>query len=250
MNEDSDTPVAGDGAPAPDAPDTTTQPPGGAPDAADTTPDPQETPEQAAERIEKATQRRFAKLTAKVAAQAAVIERLNSGQPNQPQPQRQVDPQLTPEQQAYVDQRVAAEVAHRTTQQRAQAFHDQGRSQYPDWEERTKSLIQMGADGQFAELLIEIPNGARVAAALADDPAELERIAGLRSERARAIELGKYAATLAPTRRSSVPNVTRAPAPVRPVGNAPARAEFNEYTASADELAEYYSKKDMDARRR
>ncbi len=54
----------------------------------------------------------------------------------------------------------------------------------------------MGADANFAQLLVEMPDGVRVAGALAADPAEVERIAGLRSERARAVALGKYAATL------------------------------------------------------
>jgi hypothetical protein len=111
--------------------------------------------------------------------------------------------------------------------------------------------MQMGADAGLAELLIELPDGAKVAGALADQPEELERIAGLRTERARAIALGKYAASIAarpaPTAAS---RVSRAPAPIRPLGNGNARVEFNEYTASANELAEHYAKQAMDARRR
>jgi hypothetical protein len=264
MSETTDAPQPGGGAAAPDAADTTTFAPGGAPggtpggagddagaDTTQTTTETPETPEEAAARVERATQRRMAKLTARVSAQQAELEQLRRGQP-QPQ-QRQGEPQLTQEQQAYVDQRVAAEVARTATQERAKAFHAAGEALHQDWKERCASLMEMGADAQLAELLVEIPDGAKVAGALADNPEELERIAGLKTERARAIALGKYAATLAASavpRRGAAANLSRAPAPIRPIGNAPARAEFNEFTASADELAEYYAKQAMDARKR
>jgi hypothetical protein len=248
MIDDTDPAPQGGGAPAPEPAAT----PAPVTDGAATEPETTTTTETATEpetehQKQSRGDRRIAALSARLAAQAAELEQLRRG--GQPQ-QRQGEPQLTPEQQAYLDQRVAQEVARKTTEERAKAFHEQGRTQYPDWVERCSSLMDMGADAQLAEMLVELPDGAKIAGSLADNPEELERIAGLKSERARAIALGKYAATLAPTRRSAAANVTRAPAPVRAIGNAPSRAEFNEYTASADELAEYYAKKDMDARRR
>jgi hypothetical protein len=239
--------------------DNDTAPPGGAPDDAGQTAAPEgasteattttdttettEAPETEQQRQSRGD-RRFAELSARNAAQAAELERLRNAT-RQPQPG---DPHLTPEAQAYLDQRVAAEVARRTIEERAQRFHAEGRAQYPDWAERAKDLMEMGADAGFAELLLELPDGAKVAGALHDDPEELQRITSLRTERARAIALGNYAASLAP--RTRTPRVSNAPAPIKPLSSGTARAAFNEYTASADELAEYYAKQAMDARRR
>ena len=187
--------------------------------------------------------RRIAALSARLSAaeqreqhQAAEIEALRSGRMQQPNGELH----LTPEQQAYLDQRVAAEVAHRAAQDRAQRFHAEGRAQHADWQERCSSLMQMGADAQIAELLIEMPEGVKVAAALADDPEELERIAALRTERARAIELGKYAAAKAAA-PAPAPRVSRAPPPIRPVTGS-VTSTFNEYTATPEQLTEHYAK--------
>jgi hypothetical protein len=231
--------------------DNETVPPGGAPDdAGQTAPegastDTTDTTETETEQQRQSRgDRRFAELSARNAAQAAELERLRNAY-RQPQG----DPNLTPQQQAYLDQRVAQEVARKTIEERAQRFHEEGRSQYPDWAERAKDLMEMGADAGFAELLLELPDGAKVAGALHDDPEELQRITSLRTERARAIALGNYAASLAP-RTTRTPRVSNAPAPIKPLSSGTARAAFNEYTASADELAEYYAKQAMDARRR
>jgi hypothetical protein len=230
-------------------------PPGGAPDDAgqaapegastettDTT-DTTETTETEQQRQSRGD-RRYAELSARLAAQAAELELLRSAS-RQPQ---LGDPNLTPQQQAWLDQRVAQEVQRKATQERAERFHEAGRAQYPDWKERCADLMEMGADSQIAELLLELPDGAKVAGALHDDPEELQRIAGLRTERARAIALGNYAASLAP--RARTPRVSNAPPPIKPLANPTARTTFNEYTASADELAEYYAKQAMDARRK
>lgn len=153
-----------------------------------------------------------------------------------------------------VEQRVAAEVERRAVQARVQTFHETGAAAYPDWKDRCSSLIEMGVDAPMSELLLEMP--ATVTAALSDEPEELERIVGLKSERARAIALGKFAAALdarpaedadrvrvaAHTRR-----VSQAPAPIRPV-NGNARVEPNERTMTAQQLVEHYSKQAMKAR--
>ena len=115
----------------------------------------------------------------------------------------------------------------------------------------------MGADGGFAALLVEMPDGVKVAAALANDPDQVEHIAGLRSERARAVALGKYAASIEGDgasggnghARTTAPAVTRAPAPIRPVTGR-AAPTFNEYTADGQTLVERYMKADLDSRLR
>src|SRR5215472_14169345 len=70
------------------------------------------------------------------------------------------------------------------TQEKIRSFHAAGKEAYPDWAQRCDDLQAMGADPQFAELLVEMDQGHKVAAALRDDPEQLERIASLRGERA------------------------------------------------------------------
>ena len=112
--------------------------------------------------------------------------------------------------------------------------------------------MQMGADAGFTQLLVEMPEGARVAGALADDPEELERIAAIKTERGRAIALGKYAAKLPEEKPQAAPRraVSRAPAPIRPV-NGTANPTFNEYTTDdASALAQHYMRESMERRMR
>ena len=137
----------------------------------------------------------------------------------------------------------------------AKRFHEEGRAAYRDWGQRTQDLIDMGADPNMASLLIEMPGGVRVAAALAEDPAELQRITSIQSERGRAIALGRYAASLEagdggnghaaqPARQ-----VTRAPAPIRPVTGR-VNPQVNEYTMNAQQLVEKWTSEDLAARSR
>jgi len=141
---------------------------------------------------------------------------------------------------------------------RTETFHQQGAAQYGDWKQRCDDLVAMGADAGFASLLVEMPGGegVKVAAALAADPDAVQRIAQLRTERARAVALGKYAAGIddgpAPARtngngdnRLAAQPVTRAPAPIRPVVGR-ASPTFNEYTADPQTLADRYMKEIMD----
>jgi hypothetical protein len=195
--------------------------------------------------------RRWARMTTRISAmqrerdefaqrlaQAEAHIRQMSGQ-HQPQPPP--DPQL----EAYIEQRSQQKAAAQRTQERIQTFHEAGRTAYPDWSQRCNDLQAMGADPGFAELLVEMPQGHKVAAALRDDPEELERIASLQGERARAIALGNYAARLdaQPTR-----SISRAPAPPRPVQGRVATA-FVEQQANMDQLLDFYSKQAMERRR-
>ncbi len=126
--------------------------------------------------------------------------------------------------------------AKERTQERVDTFHQAGQAAYPDWAERCQNLMQMGADENFSVLLVETPDGAKVAGALADDPDALERISGLKTERARAIALGHYAASLQ-AKPAAVPavSVSRAPSPIQPPSIGRARGDpdpngsFEEY---------------------
>ena len=200
-------------------------------------------------REERREERRISAMSARLAEKEAERQRLaqeNEFYRRQLAPQS-VEPQLTPEQQAAVDRAVEAKLAQRQAAERAESFHAEGRKAFSDWGDRCRNLMDMGADPQFAELLLETPHGAKVAGALADDPEALERIAGLKSVAARAIAIGQYAATLE-TRPATPPPRTRAPAPIRPINGASARTEFDEHTATPQQLVEFYSKQAMQKR--
>ena len=212
----------------------------------------EQTPEEEAERKSRGD-RRFAAITAKLSAaerlqaqQAAELEFYRRQAVAQPQGEE------TPEQR-YQRERVAIR-AEVEAQIRTERFHEQGATEFTDWKARCDDLVKMGADAGFAQLLVEMPDGVRVAGALAADPEAVERIAGLHSERARAVALGKFAATLGADNgnghaRAAAPTpMTRAPAPVRPVTGR-ASPVFNEYTASPEALADYYLKKDLERHR-
>lgn len=235
----------------------TTETPEGTPAEPEPTPAPEpdteeQTPDQTPRReAEPKDDRRIAQLRARLGAaereqeaQRAELEFYRR------QAQQQAPHDETPEQRY---QRERAQIrADVEMQIRTERFHAEAYEQYPDWDKRRDDLVKMGADAGIAAMLVEMPGGVRVAGALADDPAELQRIAAIKSERGRAIALGKYAATLeadggAPPR--SAPQVTRAPAPIRPVTGR-AAPQFNEYTASGQDLVDRYMKQAMENRAR
>jgi hypothetical protein len=195
------------------------------------------------------TDRRIAALSARLSAGEQERARLAQEveqyrRQGQPQPDKPITAEDIPR---IVEERVAAQLAQRVAAERAEQFHASGKATFSDWQDRCQSLMQMGADAGFAELLIETPGGAKVAGALADDPEELERITGLKSERARAIALGRYAAALE-TREPQPKPANKLPPPIRPISGATARTPFNEATASAQQLVDFYSKQAMQKR--
>lgn len=193
--------------------------------------------------------RRVAQLRARLGAaererdrQAAELAYWRQQQAQGAQPVQETPEQAAIRQRAEVRAEVEAQI-------RTETFHQQGAAAYPDWKARCDDLVSMGADPHFAQLLVEMPEGVKVTAALAADPDAVQRIANIRTERGRAIALGKYAASLEDAGATSAPArpVTRAPAPIRPV-NGRAAPTFNEYAADAQTLVERYAKQAMDKR--
>jgi hypothetical protein len=222
--------------PSPDAP---------APD----TEEPEQKPQREADEARAKEDRRIAQLRARLGA----AEREQARQAAElafyrEQAQRVPQAEETPEQR-YARER--AQIRTEVEQQiRTETFHQQGASAYGDWKQKCDDLVKMGADAGFAQLLVEMPDGVKVAAALANDPDQVEHIANLRSERARAVALGKYAATLDADDGSTrapraAPQVTRAPAPIRPVTGR-AAPTFNEYTADGQTLVERYMRQNLE----
>src|SRR5580765_7586277 len=207
---------------------------------------PEQTPEEQKEARDK-EDRRIAQLRARLGAAEREREALRAETEfYRRQAQQQAPVEETPEQRYQRERaQIRGEVEH---QIRTEQFHNQGQSAYADWKQRCDDLVSMGADAGFAQLLVEMPDGVKVAAALSSDPEAVERIANLRTERARAVALGKYAATVedAPMRTAAAPRqITQAPAPVRPVTGR-ANPQVNEYRLSAHQLVEKYSREAMD----
>jgi len=167
-----------------------------------------------------------------MAARLAALEQRT--QPQQQSQQVQLDPQV----QQLIDQAAERKLEETRTRERVQAFHDAGSEQYPDWQKRCQDLQAMGADAQIAALLVEMPDGHRIAGSLRDDPEALERIALIKGERGRAIALGQFAAKIEaePTRHAS-----RAPRPPAPLPAGRSAATPNPYLMqSTDDLVRYF----------
>ena len=255
--------------------ETTTDPvvpdPGGAPQpAVPDTPAPQEsTPGGAEGDEEQPEQRKEAdpegRRVAQVRARLAAAERERDAQRAELDFYRrqaaQVDPANETPEQRY--QRERAQIRTEVEAQiRTETFHQTGATQFNDWKQRCDDLVAMGADAGFAQLLVEMPagEGVKVAAALAADPDAVQRIAQLRTERARAVALGRYAAGIedAPADRPNrvnggaaapAPAMTRAPAPIRPVTGR-VSPTFNEYSATAEQLADHYMRQNLERQQR
>ena len=241
--------------------ETTETPEGGTPPEPQPTPAPEptsapepteDTPQREADEARDKEDRRIAQLRARLGAAEREREQQRAELEHYRRQAQQYAPvEETPEQalariERDAEARAEAKIA-------AKRFHEEGRAAYRDWGQRTQDLIDMGADPNMASLLIEMPGGVRVAAALAEDPAELQRITSIQNERGRAIALGRYAASLEagdggnghaaqPARQ-----VTRAPAPIRPVTGR-VSPQFNEYTANAQTLVDKWMNEDLAVR--
>jgi hypothetical protein len=232
-----------EGTPAPEPQPTPASTP-----APESTPETEE-PEQRQRREADDEGRRVAQLRARLGAAEREREALRAETEfYRRQAQQQAPAEETPEQRYHRER--AAIRSEVEAQIRTETFHNQGNSAYADWRQRCEDLVSMGADAHFAQLLVEMPDGVKVAAALVGDPVEVQRIANLRTDRARAIALGKYAATIenggdATPRATERAQVTRAPAPIRPVTGRVAPT-FNEYSADAQTLVDRYMKQNLD----
>ena len=199
--------------------------------------------------------RRIAVLTAQLSAQQREREALRAENDFfRRQLQQQAPEQDTPEQAAQrLRMQVRAEVE---AEIKVKNLHAQGYAQYADWDERRQRVVDMGGDAGFAQLIVDMPpsEAVRVVAALAEDPEALQRIVKLEGERARAVALGKYAATVdadeggTPRAPRTAPQVTRAPAPIRPVTGR-ASPQVNLYTMTGEQAVDYFMKENLEKQR-
>jgi hypothetical protein len=243
MSETTDTPQPGVSEPAPEpqpAPDTPA--PAEAPEPTEGDEQPEPKPSRA--------DRRFAELTAKLDA----LSRQNAQREEELAHWRRQAAQVpqadeTPEQREFrVREEIRGEERYRLQVER---FRAEGSATYDNWQKLCDDVMEFGADAPLSRLIVEMPEAVKVVAALADDPAAVQRISNIQSERGRAIALGKFAATIedrpAPARAPAA--VTRAPAPVRTVTGR-AAPTFDPYRASGQELVERWSREAMESQRR
>jgi hypothetical protein len=251
MSDQPNAPAPAEGEPAP-ATEAAVTPDSGQPAPSPETPE--QTPEQAAEAKSRGD-RRFAELTAKLSAREREFARINDENERLRRiaaqvPQQQASPEMQYQQErAQIEAAAEAKAEAKLLQRR---FHEEGNAQYADWPTRTQELMAMGADGGFAQLLVNMPGGVRVTAALADDPAAVQRIASIQTMEGRAVALGKYAAQIEDGAGRAVHTprpVTSAPAPVRTVTGR-ASPQFNEYNADGQSLVDLYMKQNLERQQR
>ena len=132
-------------------------------------------------------------------------------------------------------------------QQRISEF----RSKAEDFDDALAAVEHIEIPPEIQRALIEYDNGPQLAYALAKEPKELQRIARIESPRAALRELGKFEAKLsaqAETPKRAAP-VSRAPEPIKPVGQGAATS-----TKSVDEMSyqEYkaYREREIAAKKR
>jgi hypothetical protein len=244
MSETTDTPQPGVSEPAPEPqPEPDTPAPADAPEPTEGDEQPEPKPSRA--------DRRFAELTAKLDA----LSRQNAQREEELAHWRRQAAQVppadeTPEQREYrVRDQIRTEERFRLQVER---FHAEGASQYDNWQKLCDDVKDMGADAPLSRLIVEMPEAVKVVAALAEDPAAVQRISNIQSERGRAIALGKFAATIesqGPAAVRAPVAVTRAPAPVRTVTGR-AAPTFDPYRATGQELVERWSRDAMESQRR
>jgi hypothetical protein len=196
--------------------------------------------------------KRIARLTARYAQTARERDELVGRIAQLEQAQRNGGAEPDADQQALINARAEQLMQERSARQRIEAFHEQGREAFPDWQEKCQGLMAMGADAALSQLLVEMRDGPKIAAALHDDPDALEHITRLSTPTARAVALGQFAAKTAAAPARPARNVSNAAAPIRPVTGR-VQPEFNAYTAgnSSDgnqALVDYYSQQAMKAR--
>lgn len=144
------------------------------------------------------------------------------------QPQRDPNAPLTQADfDRVVEQRAQALNEQREAAARSDTWVSAGNAEFADFTSRCNALADMGAAESpgFMQTLGEIPDGHRVIAELADNPAEAARILKLPPIRM-ALELAAVSARLAAAPPPPAKAVSQAPPPIRPL-TTQARADTN-----------------------
>jgi small-conductance mechanosensitive channel len=194
--------------------------------------------------------RRFAHLTAKLgdasrqrdadAARIKALEELLAARTTDPGAEPPKQQQQTPSQDAV---RVEAERLREQERfnERRTALIGEGVKDLGEeaWNEKTSILHEYGAtaNAAFMQAITELPEGAKIVAALADDVDQLEGLLR-KSPAAMAAHLGRMSAQFEAPKKAPL---STAPKPVTPVGGS-ARAEVDPSKMSMKEYAAYRAK--------
>ena len=165
------------------------------------------------------------------------LERLHPRDPNAPPAPAELD--------RIVEERARALIEQRETQGRTEAAIAAGNAAYPDFTERCNELAAMGAadNPAFMSTIWKIPEGHKVIAELAGNPADAARILKLPPVDL-ALELAGMAARIsaAPAPAPAPAKATsRAPPPITPLATA-ARTEVNPETMSEAAFQAWWNK--------
>jgi hypothetical protein len=152
-----------------------------------------------------------------LAAAREQLQLVQPRDPNAPPSQADLDRQ--------VEQRAAAMLEARESQAKSEAWIAKGNAEFPDFTERCNELANMGAgeNPAFMTAINRLPDGHKVIAELAANPADTARILQLGPVDL-AIELASMAHRIAATPPPPPKPTTQAPPPIRPLPTQ-ARAE-------------------------
>lgn len=187
-------------------------------------------------------EKRIARLTAKLSyAQQQIVDMSARISASTQQPQG--EPVKLDE--AEVERRATAKAEERLFNDECNKVASRGEEEFDDFHPKISSLWEEigGFNKPLVEAALETGDAHKVLYELASDPDEAERIGGLSPAR-----MGAALAKLANKPAPPPVAFSKAPKPIKPVSGS-ARVEFNEHTATAEQLVEHYSKQAMASRK-
>jgi hypothetical protein len=184
------------------------------------------------------TQRRISELTWKMHEERRQREALAAelAQYRQPTEQQQQQPPGQPQDiDQLVEQRAAAKIADQNFNQACNRVFDAGVKADPNFKANLATLQSVGEiTRDFLELVTDMDEGHKVLNHLGANPEEADRILALPPLK-QARELAKLEASLG--KAAPPPPVSKAPAPITPVGSKAAPVEPESFASTADYIA-------------
>jgi hypothetical protein len=134
-------------------------------------------------------------------------------------------------------------VEQRENQAKTEAWIARGNADFPDFTERCNQLADMGAGDNptFMQAVGELPDGHKVLANLAENPAETARILKLPPVRM-ALELATLSHRIAAAPPPAPKPTSQAPPPIRPIQTT-SRAEVRLESLEGDDFLHAWNKK-------
>lgn len=179
-------------------------------------------------------EREAAELKIRLAAAEA-----KKGDGEKPAPEAKAEPQADIE--SLVEKRAAEKLAAERYQARVNNWAQAGNSEFKDFTERCNTVANLGAGDRpdFMQVVTDpgiIPDGHKLVAALADDPAEAQRILAMPTV-AMAAELVRYANKIGQPKGKAI---SGAPAPIKPIDGT---AKASDEPSPDDSEEEWFAKR-------